>query len=326
MLRFALQFQGSGMRTHGLLLVVLAAMLWGTDSLFRRPLTRSLSPVTIVFLEHLVLVLVMLPSLARSAAVLRSLGRRDWIALSFIALGGSVAATSLFTFAIKHGNPSVAALLQKTQPIFTLLLARWLLGERPGRWFWFCLPPAVAGAYLIAAPDWREAFAFDLQQPGTTLAAVGAAALWGSSTVFGRYVVTRVPALVLTGLRFAIALPMLALLFVIQPHSDRGLPVTLDESFSIIAMALIPGLLALIFYYHGLRSTPASLASIGELAFPITAVTANWYLLGSRLTASQIIGACILVAAVTLLTLRGSTSSAPSRERPKGDTPGGCAA
>src|SRR5512136_2058454 len=137
------------MRRHGLLLVVLAAVLWGTDSLFRRPLTRSLSPVTIVFLEHVVLVLVLLPFLARSAGALRNLGRRDWIALSFIALGGSVAATSLFTFAIKHGNPSVAALLQKTQPIFTLLLARWLLGEQPGRRFWFCFPLAVAGAYLV---------------------------------------------------------------------------------------------------------------------------------------------------------------------------------
>ena len=314
------------MRRHGLLLVVLAAMLWGTDSLFRRPLTRSLSPVTIVFLEHLVLVLVMLPFLFRSAPVLRNLGRRDWVALAFIALGGSVAATSLFTFAIKHGNPSVAALLQKTQPIFTLLLAGWILGERPGRWFWFCFPPAVAGAYLVAAPDWRAAFEFNLQQPETALAAMGAAALWGSSTVFGRYVVARVPALVLTGLRFAISLPMLALLYVIQPQLDRSLPASIDATFSIVAMALIPGLLALIFYYQGLRSTSASLASIGELAFPVTAVTANWYLLGSRLTVSQILGACILVAAVTLLTFLGSTNSGPPRARSEGSTPGECTA
>jgi drug/metabolite transporter (DMT)-like permease len=269
-----------------------------------------------------VLVLVLLPSLARSAAVLRNLGRRDWVALSFIALGGSVAATSLFTFSIKHGNPSVAALLQKTQPIFTLLLARALLREKPGRWFWFCFPPSVAGAYLVAAPDWRAAFAFQGQQPQTILAALAAAALWGSSTVFGRYVVARLPALVLTGMRFAIALPMLAILFVVQPQPDRSLPAGVDAFFSVIAMALIPGLLALICYYHGLRLTSASLASIGELAFPITAVTANWYLLGIRLTASQIVGAGILVAAMTVLTFAGSTSSAPSRTRPQGGTSG----
>ncbi len=314
------------MRRHGLLLVMLAAILWGTDSLFRRPLTRSLSPVTIVFLEHVVLVLVLLPFLARSAGVLRNLGRKDWIALSFIALGGSVAATSLFTFAIKHGNPSVAALLQKTQPIFTLLLARGLLRERPGRWFWFCFPPAVAGAYLVAATDWRAAFTFEGQQPQTILAAMAAAALWGSSTVFGRYVVARVPALVLTGMRFAIALPMLAMLFLVQPHPDRSLPAGIDAIVSLTAMALIPGLLALILYYHGLRLTSASLASIGELAFPVTAVTANWYLLGIRLTVSQVVGACVLVTAVTLLTFVGSTGSVSSRPRSEGSASGECTA
>ncbi len=302
------------MRKYGLLLVVLAAMLWGTDSLFRRPLTQSLSPVTIVFLEHFVLVLVMSPMLARSSAVLRSLGRRDWIALAFIALGGSVAATSLFTYAIKHGNPSVAALLQKTQPILTLLLARWFLGERPGRWFWFCLAPALAGAYLVAAPNWQEAFAFDARQSETILAAMGAAALWGACTVFGRYVVARVPALVVTGLRFTIALPMLGILFAVQPRSYRGMPDGVDAVLSIIAMALVPGLVALISYYNGLRLTSASLASIGELAFPLTAVTANWYILGIRLATSQIIGASVLVAAVTVLTFASSGSAATSEK------------
>ena len=37
-------------------------MLWGTDSLFRRPLTRTLSPITIVYLEHCILAIVVLPA------------------------------------------------------------------------------------------------------------------------------------------------------------------------------------------------------------------------------------------------------------------------
>lgn len=307
------------MRRYGLLLVVLAAMLWGTDSLFRRPLTESLSPVTVVFLEHVVLVLVLLPLLARSASVLRSLNRRDWVALSFIALGGSVAATSLFTFAIKHGNPSVAALLQKTQPLFTLLMARWFLRESPGRGFWLCLPPAAAGAYLLATPDWRIAFFHGIRQPETILAALGAAFLWGASTVFGRYIVARVPTLVLAALRFTIALPMLALLFAVQPQQSRSMPMNIGSIALLVAMALVPGFLALTSYYCGLRFTTASLASVGELAFPITAVAANWYVLGIRLNASQIGGAVILVTAVTALTFMGSRSQTAFAPPAEGD-------
>ncbi len=60
----------------------------------------------------------MLPFLARTRREILALTARDWSALVFIALGGSVAATSLFTFSIKYGNPSVTVLLQKTQPFW----------------------------------------------------------------------------------------------------------------------------------------------------------------------------------------------------------------
>ena len=295
-------------RGHGILLIVAASMLWGMDSLFRRPLTQLFSPVTIVFLEHLVLVLMMLPLLLLSSTAVRSLRKRDWAALAVIAIGGSVAATSLFTFAIKHGNPSVTVLLQKTQPLFTLLLARRLLLEKAGLRFWSCLIPAAAGAYLVSTPDWRSGLSVDPKQPESILAAVGASALWGASTVLGRYVVPRVPVFVLTGLRFGIALPVLAILFAAQPAASRALPATLGGWATLTAMALLPGMAALVLYYKGLQTTPATMASIAELAFPVTAVTVNWLVLGARLSSSQCLGGAILVAAVTFLTFKESRS------------------
>ena len=290
------------MKKYSVLLVILGSILWGTDSLFRRPLTQELSPVTIVFLEHSVLCLVMIPILYRAKSQLQHHTHKDWVSLVFIAVGGSVAATSLFTYSIKHGNPSVTVLLQKTQPLLTLLLARWLLHEKPGRWFWYCLPTSLCGAYLISSADWRAGFSFNADKPLSIIAAVGAAALWGACTVFGRYVALRMPALTLTGLRFLIALPVLAVMFLLQSPTMRQMPSTLSSQSAVVAMALIPGLIALVFYYKGLQSTIASVASIGELAFPVTAVAANWFLLGIHLTRSQFMGGAILVASVTALT------------------------
>jgi drug/metabolite transporter (DMT)-like permease len=278
-------------------------MLWGTDSLFRRPLTRSLSPVTIVYLEHCILSIVVLPVIVGSRRKIIGLSPKEWVCLVFIALGGSVAATSLFTFSIKHGNPSVTVLLQKTQPLFTLLLARWFLQERPGIWFWRLLPPALCGAYLVSVPDWRSGFAINPDEPLNLIAALGAAALWGTSTVFGRYLIARLPVLVLTSLRFVIALPALVALFWLQHPDQKSLPADFSAGASLAAMALVPGLAALLLYYAGLHSTKASLASIGELAFPVTAVITNWLLLDIRLTLSQLFGGIILVTSVTLLTL-----------------------
>jgi drug/metabolite transporter (DMT)-like permease len=278
-------------------------MLWGTDSLFRRPLTRSLSPVTIVYLEHCILSIVVLPAIISSRRKIIGLSPKEWVCLIFIALGGSVAATSLFTFSIKHGNPSVTVLLQKTQPLFTLLLARWFLQERPGAWFWRLLPPSLCGAYLVSVRDWQSGFAINPDEPLSLIAALGAAAFWGASTVFGRYLIARLPVIVLTGLRFVVALPALVVLFWLQHPDQKSLPADLSAGVSLTAMALVPGLAALLFYYAGLRSTKASLASIGELAFPVTAVITNWFLLDIRLTLSQLFGGIILVTSVTLLTL-----------------------
>ncbi len=302
------------MKRYGIVLVILGAVLWGTDSLFRRPLSQHLSPITIVFLEHVILVLVLMPLLFRARKEFAALNAKDWVALTFIAVGGSVAATALFTFAIKYGNPSVTVLLQKTQPFFTILLARWLLAERPGAWFWALLPPALTGAYLVATPDWRAGFSVGPGQPICIAAAVAASCLWGASTVFGRYIVVRLPVLTLTGLRFAVALPVLFVLFFVQAPDSRQLPATLPSSVAIVAMALIPGLAALICYYKGLLSTIASHASVGEMAFPLTAVTANWLILGIGLSISQILGGLLLVASVTALTFLTAAHTNPEQK------------
>jgi drug/metabolite transporter (DMT)-like permease len=287
---------------YGILLVIIGSVLWGTDSLFRQPLAQAYAPITIVFLEHCVLVAVMLPSLASARKEILEFQTRDWVALTFIAVGGSVAATSLFTYSIKYGNPSVTVLLQKTQPVFTTLLARWTLREIPGKWFWKWFLPALVGAYLVSTPDWRAGIALTASPEGASIfAALAAALLWGASTVFGRYVAGRISTGAITGLRFLIALPILAALFLTQSGSARAIPSTLHSLIALTAMALIPGLLALIFYYKGLISTIAPMASIGELAFPVTAVVTNWVLLGARLSRSQLVGAGILITAITAL-------------------------
>ena len=290
------------MKKYSILLVILGSILWGTDSLFRRPLTQELSPVTIVFLEHCILCVVMIPVLCRMRSRVLMVDAKEWLSLSFIAVGGSVAATSLFTFSIKYGNPSVTVLLQKTQPILTILLARWLLHERPGRQFWYWLPIALSGAYLVSATNWQEGFTYESVQTMSIVAALGASALWGTSTVFGRYVAARMPAVTLTGLRFVIALPVLVVMFFLQPVGLRSMPSTLASRGAVIAMALIPGLLALVLYYKGLQTTIASMASIAELAFPVTAVAANWLFLGIHLTEAQLLGGSLLVVSVTALT------------------------
>jgi len=299
------------LKRYAILLVVLGAALWGTDSLFRRPLSSELSPVTIVLLEHCLLSVLMLPFLLGPGSRSQALRRTDIVSLLFIAIGGSVAATSLFTYGIKYGNPSVVVVLQKTQPLFAIFLARLFLGERSGRRFWFCLAPALVGAILISVPDWRAGLSSGERGLSSILAALGAAFLWGASTVFGRYTLGRLPVLRLTAMRFLLALPVLVVAYFLQPQSSRSLPNSAGAAGLLVSMALFSSLAGLLLYYRGLQFTRASVAAVAEMAFPLTAVAANWLVLGVRLSASQVFGAAVLVLSITGLTYLDA-----SREKP----------
>ena len=116
--------------------MALGSALWGTDSVLRRPLTRSLASPAIVLYEHLILSLIAIPVLISRWRELREMRTRDWLAVLGIAWGGSALATVLFTEAISRGNVNTAVLLQKVQPLFTFLLAGPLLGERLTRRHW----------------------------------------------------------------------------------------------------------------------------------------------------------------------------------------------
>jgi drug/metabolite transporter (DMT)-like permease len=294
------------LKKYSALLVILGSALWGTDALFRRPLTGVLSPVTIVLLEHCVLSLVTLPVVTKFRREFLCLKGRDLASLLVIALGGSVAATILFTFAMKYGNPSAVILLEKTQPLFTVLLAGVILSERPTRRFWPWFAAAMAGSYLVSAPDWHAGLGQNPGHPVVVLSAIGAAVLWGSATVCGRYLVSKISVPFLTSLRFILALPALAILYWLQPARQQDLPTGISPICSVVAMALIPGLAALLLYYKGLQSTTASLASVCELAFPVTAVAVNWLVLNVRLSNSQFLGSAALVASVTILAYRNA--------------------
>ena len=62
-------------------------------------------------------------------------------------------------------------------------------------------------------------------------------------------------------------------------------------------IAVSTGMLALWIYYKGLKTTPASVSTIVELAFPMTAVFIDFFLYDTVLTWGQYAAAAILMFA-----------------------------
>jgi len=284
----------------GILLIAAGSALWGTDALFRRGLALDLPATTLVFLEHLVLVALTAPFLWRARSQLRNLRGPDWAAAIVIGAGASAIATVMFTSAFRYGDPTTPLLLQKVQPLVAVAAASLILKERLlPRFGWF-LGAGLAGAYLVAFPSPTEVGVGALTP---ALLALGAAVLWGLGTVLGRHLTTKLTFGTVTALRFAIGLPTLAIALLWGTEDNGMSTIGGKDVLAIVLLALIPGLLALLLYYRGLSSAPASAATLAELAFPLSAVGLNYLVFDTSLTGTQWLGMLILVVTITTMTL-----------------------
>jgi drug/metabolite transporter (DMT)-like permease len=279
----------------GVLLVALAAAMWGTDPILRKPLGGSTTATTIVFGEHLILVILTLPLLLPALRAVLKAGPRYIAAAVAIGVGASALATILFTEALFSGDFITPVVIQKIQPLVAVGGAALILGERPRpRFAWFLLP-ALLGFWLVNQPQ-----PLDPQTKGLIpiVQAVAAAVMWALGTVLGRYLGRELKFEHILSLRFffgligsAIALPVMGVKAYAGAH----------DSLWIAYLAVVTGLLALGLYYFALKRTPAVLASLAELTYPAIAVIAAIYAYNSHLRWTQWVGIVLILVVVSLL-------------------------
>ena len=280
----------------GVVLVAIAAAMWGTDPIIRKTMSFTTSATTIVFGEHVFLAALTLPFLLPA---LRAVFRAGWsyvAAAVVVGAGASAVATILFTDAlIGHSDFITPVVIQKVQPLVAVAGAAILLGERPrARFVWFFLP-ALVGFWLV-----NQAHPLDPSAKGAVVIAeaTGAAVLWALGTVLGRYLSRRLEFQHIVTLRFffglvasAIALPVMGASAYSNGH----------DTLLILYLALATGLVALALYYYGLQKTPAVLSSLAELTYPAVAVIAGIYAYNQHLRWTQWLGVAAILGAVTLL-------------------------
>ncbi|AIQ13568.1 DMT family transporter [Paenibacillus durus] len=285
----------------GFWLVVLGAALWGVDPLFRILLLKSLTSSQIVLLEHVVLFLAAAPVLWRHRAELKRIRLRHAAALIFVSWGGSAVATILFTKALAGGDINAVVLLQKLQPLFAIGLAALVLKERLPRYFGPLVLLALLGTYLLTF-GWSMPFGQAASFIGIgSVMALGAAALWGGSTVMGRYLLGTMKYETVTSLRFILALPFLFVLTSMEGapwQLQGGLGSSAAIAINLLLQALLPGLLSMLLYYKGLSTTKASFATLAELSFPMTSLVLNWIVYQQLVTWQQILGFAMIWTAL----------------------------
>ena len=305
------------------LIVFLSSLLWAGDGPFRKPLlVGGLSAAFVGFLEHIINSVVSLPGVWTHRGQLKKLTMLQILGLIYIGAGASALGALFFvkgSIAMNY-NFTVAALLQKLQPIFAITLAVVFLKEKLHPKFWLFAAPAILGAYLVtfglASPArlWLTGGSVNLKGP---LLAVLAAVLWAGGTVVGRSLLAGLNFQFVNGMRFIFG--FLFLLFYVLLFEKMQFALMTPFFWRNTAIiALLTGFFALLLYYYGLRHTKASIATLMELGYPLALTAVNWKFLGIALNVWQIVGALVLLGSVTALVLTDKSLDQPILEQEKG--------
>src|SRR5213596_87499 len=193
---------------YGPWLVGLGAALWGTESAWRIPLNQLFGAQVIVFWEHVLILLMLLPLLLSRLADLPKIHARTWGYLIFSGFAGSAVGTVFFTLALKYGNPTVVNVVLNIQPIISTLGAFLLFGDRLARQFFLYAGIAiVAGVFVSVAYPAQIGVSFERAglNVGTGYALI-CALFWGLSTVAGRGVMIGMSLRLASSMRIVIGL------------------------------------------------------------------------------------------------------------------------
>ena len=125
-----------------------------------------------------------------------------------------------------------------------------------------------------------------------------AAISFSSSTVFSKYGLRNVDFALGTYLRFLLS-SIIMIVFVLSLGEISAITSVTGTQWGVfLLIAFTTGGMAIFLYYFGLKRISASVATICELAFPLTAVVLEYFLHGNILTGIQWIGVAVLIFSI----------------------------
>ncbi len=296
-------------KKYGPFFIVTAALLWSLDGILRISL-YSLPPTVVVFYEHLLGAIILLCLFPRWIGDLKKMTKKEWTAITLVALFSGALGTIFYTAAlgqVQYIQYSVVVLLQQQlQPIWAVLAATLLLKEKLTKRFLIWGAVALVAVYFVTFKD----MTVNIGSTGTLIGgafALLAGIMWGTSTAISKFTLNKVSFLTATSLRFLIT-PIFAMLLIVgMGQTDQLFALTAQQWQTLLFITLSTGMVALLFYYYGLKQIQAKASPFYELVWPASAVLIDFFLFHKSFSITQILGIIVLVFSIIQITKATTT-------------------
>jgi drug/metabolite transporter, DME family len=281
---------------RGFLLVVLAALCWGTSGVSGRIVAdrTDLGPLDIAWHRMAIGAVVLLigTALTRGRRAGRTTPLTRGTTVRLVLVGAGLAAYQLAYFAaVATAGVSIATLVALGLAPLLIAVGAALLGHgRPDRATVVALVVALTGLVLLVGITAGA-------DTGTTvvlgaLMAVGSALGYAVVTLSGAGVPAGIPVTLVGFAGGALLLTPVALIVGLRFTTE---PVALGV---LLYLGLVPSALAYAMFFTGIKTVPGAVASIVTLLEPLTATALATAFLGERLSPGALAGGLLVLGAV----------------------------
>lgn len=288
------------MKAKDWLAFILLGTVWGSSFLWIKIAVQEIGPILLVSLRLLfgILALLLVAVYKRSHWPRQ---RRDWLNLTLLGLINSALPYVLISWGEQYIDSAVAAVLNSTTPLFTMIIAhRFLTDDRMDRQRVLALLMGFIGILvlfsrdLIAGPQ-----GIFLGQLAILLASLS----YGFASVFARRTTQDISPIIRA------LVPLLGadlLLWMLVPAVES--PVTLPQLpitwLSVVWLGVMGVAAAFLLYFYLLHSVGPTRTVLVTYIFPLVGVALGVIFLNERLDWQLLAGASLVIASVVMVNTR----------------------
>lgn len=271
-------------------LLLTLSMLWGGSFFFAEVALAEVPPLSLV-LARVGLASLVLLTVSRLAGLRLPMDRRSLGRFAVMGVLNNVLPFSLIVWGQTELAGGLAAILNATTPLFTVLLAHALtVDERltTGRLAGVGL--GLAGVVVMVGP---EALAGLGAAVLAQLAVLAAALSYASAGIYGRRFRGQPPLLTATGQVTASALLLAPLALIVDRPWTLPLPGTATLA-ALVGIAVFSTALAYVIYFRILARAGATNLLLVTFLIPVSAILLGVTVLGEVLTAAELVGLALI--------------------------------
>lgn len=282
----------------GITLIVVAAVSWGLSAVIFIPNLYNLPVAFVVFLQNFISLALMSALFPKEYSGLTKLPGKTLFFLSLIALFSGVIGTLAIVkalFLVNFKQLSVVVLIQKIQPVFTVIIAFIFLKEKLSKNFIFWSLLVFFGVYLLTFGFQLPDFSMNRDHIIAYLLSIISAMSFSTNTILGKYLSGSISFLTITFNRFLFATIFSLIACLVTGTLFYFNEITLSNYAFFAGIVLIGGPPSMFIYYMGLKYVRAMVSAICEMALPFSVIILDYFINHNSLSLIQWIGALIII-------------------------------